>query len=107
MAGGQLWSDSWWADSDSAHIGRAGQVPASCFLALRFRSRHPLGRLIRPGTTPERTVPHMLWTILVILLVLWLLGLLGSIAGSTIHLLLVLAVIVLIVQLVRGRSRTD
>jgi hypothetical protein len=27
MAGGQLWSDSWWADSDSAHIGRAGQVP--------------------------------------------------------------------------------
>src|ERR1035437_4598387 len=27
IAGGQLWSDSWWADSDSAHVGRAGQVP--------------------------------------------------------------------------------
>ena len=27
MAGGQLWSDSWWADPDSAHVGRVGQVP--------------------------------------------------------------------------------
>jgi len=27
MAGGQPWSDSWWADPDSAHIGRVGQVP--------------------------------------------------------------------------------
>lgn len=52
----------------------------------------------------EKTMPGILWTIIVVLAVFWALGFALHIGGGLIHILLVIAAVLFVFNLVTGRG---